>query len=146
MNELPHAFRAIYNQLSEDTALTALVGSRIFYGSAKEGAEYPCVVFQHISGLDSVTQGGQIRFATRPIFLIKAIGKGDSPLLPARVANAVDKAIETIDRQETIDGDTVTVQGCVRQEPFSLPDRNRDSGIMYQHVGAYYQFWVTPEE
>lgn len=141
MNELPHTIRAIFNQLSEDSGVTDLVENRIYYGMAGEGSEYPCVVFSHVAGTEGILADGT-RFNTRPIFLIKAVSEGHSALLAARIANAVDKAIEPINREETVDDDVVRIEGCIRQEPASMTERNRDSGVTYQHIGAYYQFFV----
>lgn len=64
---------AVYSRLSNFTALTALVGTRIFFIQMPQGVAYPAVVFQRITTARPSAMGSDIGIA-RARFQVSVFG------------------------------------------------------------------------
>ena len=128
----------IYEALAADGQLAAVVGSRIFADVAPQDAAMPQVIFQmQAAQPDSVGVGGT-RILTNGLWLVKAIDQTES------YAGLLKTAADRIDTVlHGLVGDTVswvTVDNCVRQEPFRMAEDD-PSGRQYRHLGGLY--WVV---
>jgi hypothetical protein len=144
-NEMYPTAQAILAQLSESEDLVALVGTRIHRNIITKQTEdpdevmYPCVVFYRMGGMDTVVQDGT-RQATRPVYRIIGVCEGDDDTPAARVANQIDKAIQTIDRESVFEDDTFIVSGCVREQPIDYS--SVEDTIRYHYIGGEYRLFV----
>lgn len=127
---------AIYSVLKAGTALiTALGGTHIYREQVPQtNGEYPCVVIQRMSGLDTNTSP---RRDKRYIYMVKVI-----------VQNDLDKAEEIDDEIEDIlhDG-TLTIPDwgaywCKRRYTVQYREAAEGGNVFY-HVGAQYEIRIA---
>jgi Protein of unknown function (DUF3168) len=132
--ELPTAERWLYEALSGDSALTALVDDRIFEELGPAGSAYPFVTIQYLAAEDAVTVGAN-RVWVRAIYRVRATAKTDS-FRDAGLRAAADRIDAVLHRgQGEVTGEG-GVWACVRERPFRL----REPG--FRHLGAEYRLYV----
>lgn len=146
MGELTACGQYIVQQLSAQPALSGISAwseqvPEAAAGQAAQGqiVAFPCVLFSLLSGRDTVGAGGG-RLLTRPIYLIRAVGVGDSFAALQPLADAIDAALQgnSVNPPVTVGG--MTVRGAVRESARQYSDD--DAGVRYNHLGGEYQFFV----
>lgn len=131
------AAQFIYGKLSADTALTAVVSTRIYNQEAPQNATYPFVVFSFLSGIDYPIAGGG-RLWTNMLWLIEVVAKTSSfggDLKTA--AGRLDAALQATSGSVT-DG---AVSACVREEAFQLAEVG-PGGEQYRRLGGRYRIFA----
>jgi hypothetical protein len=125
----------LYTVLSGDTALAAVVGTRIYAYIAPEGAAMPYVVYQNQAGRD-VRGVGPLRIMANLLYVVKVIGATNSFGTLEVAANRIDAVLQAAS------GTNVrgTVIACVREQPFALVE-SLESG-QYRHLGGIYRLWA----
>jgi hypothetical protein len=123
----------IYGKLFGDSALTAIVGSRIYADSVPQSATRPYVLFQMLSGIDRRTVGPN-RLLTNLLYLVQVVAEstsyaGDMATAAKRIDAVLHAASGT-----TTDGSTYA---CVREEPFRLAERLADNTEIRRLGGRY---------
>lgn len=122
-------------KLTADSALAAVVSTRIYDGVAPAAATFPCVVFQNQSagGIDVVATGA-LRIMTDSLFVVKGIARTQSFMGDLKtIATRIDAALHGISGTAT-DG---TVIACVRERAFELIETT--DGVQYRHLGGVYR-------
>jgi hypothetical protein len=121
-----------YTLLANDAALQALVGNRVYSGTAPEGSAYPLVQFSFEGGRDVQEVAGH-PIMIDELYVVKAVGKGNrlDTLKPIyeRVHTLLQRASGTV-----ADGKVIA---CVRQTPIKYEEI--DNGITYRHLGGIYR-------
>ncbi len=126
---------AIYARLSNDTTLTSLGCTGIFYGVAPQGATSPFVTIQLADGEDTRVFGSRATIKQR--WLVKGWDEGNSHLRAKRLADRCDALL---DEYALVVGGG-TVMACRRIGP--LPDLvEDDDGIIYRQAGGRYEIEV----
>jgi hypothetical protein len=142
--ELVGADAFIYATLAGDTALAAIVGTRIYADVAPSlptPPTYPLVLFSLQSSRD-VVGIGTYRAMTTPTYLVRVIGKGGGFGAIQAAADRIDalltvRAVQSV----TIGGVTFSILGSVRERPFQRSEE--PEGILYRHLGGFYRLNVA---
>lgn len=92
MTSIMTAERWLYAKLSGDTGsggIVPLVSTRIYNGAAAQGAAYPLIVYQSLSGVD--VQGvGSTFIMENEIFSVKAITQAQTYATVETIANRIN--------------------------------------------------------
>jgi hypothetical protein len=132
--EAASAEEFIFDTLTGDTTLTGLIGGRVFNTQAVQGAAYPLVVYQWMSGQDYAAVGAE-RIWTNLLYLVKAIA--DNALYPDAIAARIDALLHRASGNVT----NGVVWSCTREQVIRLPDavagsQFRQSGAVYRLLAA----------
>ena len=126
----------LFNLLSNDAALTALVGNRIYADlEPQANTQYPICLWQwQASGMD-VRPVGKPFVAANLLYLIKAIDR--SFQFPQAV---MDRVTTLLDNSAGTIASGGQVLFCQREMPWRLTEV--DAGVTYKHVGATFRLLV----
>jgi hypothetical protein len=138
MDELARAEAWLYATLSADTALAALVGTRIFAESAPDKTVFPFVTFNWMAGHD-VNIIEQFRILTHALYLVKGIDEGRSITTLKSIADRIDAVLHG--KEQIVIGDA-TLLMCNREQPFSMAETT--DGKEYRHRGGQYRLLMQP--
>jgi len=131
------AAQFIYTKLAADSALTAIVGSRIYDQEAPQNATYPYVVFSFLSGVDLPVAGGG-RLWSNMLFLVEAVGHVSSFGGNLGTAAARIDAVLQASNGSVTDG---TISACVREENFRMVEEL--AGEQYRRIGGRYRIYAS---
>jgi len=138
MSEYQSAEKFIYTKLSASTALTALVGNRIYSELAiskpGEVIVYPHVVFMWGGGQDAKVMAGKSLFLDE-IYTVKIVGVGNNYNNIEAGAEAIQTALHN--QRGVVTGGQVLL--CQRQAPVKFVEV--DGGKIYRHLGATYRIF-----
>jgi hypothetical protein len=135
-NESMAAYQWIYSKLSADSALAALVGTRIYLRQADQGAGYPYVVILKLSGIDSNTISGD-RVMANLLFLVKGIAEGNNAGNALEAVNArIDTLLQKSRNQAVSKGQ---ILACTRESDFELLENDPKSAKQWLHLGGNYR-------
>lgn len=140
MNELYSLDRWLYNTLRNYAPLAALVGTRIYTEVASQDATHPLVVFGFNAGSDTITIGGESRILVRARYLVKAIARLENVAVASQVASRIDDALVAANGSVVVDGVTLQIQGCIREEMIRF--REVADPQSYIHVGGIYRIFA----
>lgn len=136
MNEVSRCRRFIYDALTADPDLAALVGTRIYADVAPEPS-WPAVVFGTISpGVDTTANGGT-RVLTNPLFLVRGISEGHGQTTLEQIADRIDAALQAAFGRV---GEDAYVAGIVRESTHDMPEMAE--GKLLRHLGGRYRVHV----
>ena len=124
---------AIFTKLS--TALTSLVGSRVYYQQAPTGATYPFAIFSKQSGTKTRAMGANA-FQSQ-VWLVKGVDRNTSATTVEAIAAAIDTALDL---------GTITVAGKTLADLHHVSDVDylETSGDQeYRHSGGNYRVVLT---
>ena len=138
MGEYASAEKFFFTKLSASTALTTLVGSRIYSEIAiskpGEALVYPLVVFMWGGGQDAKAMAGKSLFLNE-IYTVKIIGEGNSYASIEAGAVAIQTALHN--QRGAVTGGQVLF--CQREAPVKYVEP--DGGKIYRHLGATYRIF-----
>lgn len=121
----------LYDTLSSDAALTALVGDRVVGTLAPGDVPTPYVVF-FLSSASDVSAVPTIRIQVDAIYTVKAVGDGAAWGQVRDIAARVDELLHGVN--------TTTSNGqvsCVRQSIVQYAEVNQ--GTQYRHLGGLFR-------
>ena len=127
----------IYNRLSADAELVALVGGRIRNERPRDDDAFPVVVFQALSpGVDVLAR--TTRVMTDMVYQVKVISRVSSyvPLDP--IVARIDAALH--EQSGSVPG--LIVVGCWREGVIRYPEIA--DGVEYRHYGGRFRLLVHP--
>ena len=133
---------AIYSRLATDVAGTAtgtlgqLGATGVYRAVASQGSVEPYIVFNEQAGTDSYTF--RARDTRSLLYQVKAVGKGNSALVPAQMAERIDALLT--DAPLTLSGWTNI---RLRRES-DVEYVQIENGMQYHHLGGLYRVDVTP--
>jgi hypothetical protein len=135
-SETDIAARYIYSKLTASSAITAIVGSRIFEGVAPQGTTAPWIVYSSLAPTDTYAIGA-IRIMTRDQWLVRAVAQtasfgGDIGTL----ADAIEAALHGTDGTSGAVTGGYTVE-CYRLMPHRL--LQVDNGVQWRYKGGIYR-------
>lgn len=149
MNPLPNAEKFLKTTLGANAGVIALVGNRIYSRKSPEKpispntVVYPCVVFAQNSGMGSTSFGNDDnRTLEVPIYIVKAITKGDDLTVAHKIANAIHETLRTARGLVEWDGRSVNVQGVRLQEWIEYEEEDEE-GTTTNHVGATFRLFIS---
>ena len=145
MNEVQAARKGIYLALTEAAGVTALVGSRVYRSRPPQARStsdtvFPCIVFSFQAGSNVHASGADRRVVTRPLFLVKAVVRGEDEAPADAIANALDAALTGLSRIIAVGAQSYQVQACFQESPVDYVERTQ--GVEYMHVGGLYRLFV----
>lgn len=126
-----NADRWLYSTLSNDTALQALIGQRVYIDTAPEDAEYPFVSIQFVYGSPVSNMSVDLIFFDE-VWMVKAVGNGND----YTAIEAITSRITTILHKASGMG----VIGCAEEEIIRFPEIYQ--GEVYKHLGHYYRVYT----
>lgn len=127
---------AIYSTLAGTSAITDIVGTRIYSGMAKEGDARPCIIFNLIGGSDWQHSGGNGVAGSVMRFAIEGYADGES--YPHDLAAEIDQAL-TGQQIGVSDSATNWTVDFIRIRPISLAEHHsgkeiRRSGFVFEVI------------
>lgn len=148
-SELVGAIGFLDQRLTQDSTLQALVGYRIYLGSAPQTdpdtdqlPTYPLVLARMQSARNALGMPGA-RILTTIVFRVVAIGNSQDVGALARAASRIDSLLTvTTPTNITVDGVVYTVSGSIQLAPYERG--GVEDGIYYQQLGGDYQIHVQP--
>jgi hypothetical protein len=135
VNESREAAKWIYQSLTADSALVALVGARIYREVAPESATFPLVLFWSTGGSDLLGNDAA-RIWTEATFTIEAVCDGAS----ADKAEAIAARISALFDRASGATTTARILSCVRESPTDSIDQ--DGGTLYPRLGGSYRLQI----
>lgn len=139
MSELNAIDRWIYGTLTADTALAAVVGTRVYADQAPQttpAVTMPVVVFQWQGGADLMVIGG-VRVWTNAVYLIRGIDEAQT--WGGDLKTIADRIDAVLHRGSGTNADGV-VYAAVREQPFRMPETA--GGKSYRHLGGLYRIYA----
>jgi hypothetical protein len=134
MHELSRAEKWLYQALTADAALAAVVAGRVYAYQAPEKPTFPFVLFSFQAGADK--QGvGTSRVMTRPIYQVKAVGRDEVSDALQTAADRIDEVVGKAVRQ-AVDGFIFTAR---RVSPVAYAEPDKNSGRLFHHRGGLYR-------
>ncbi len=124
----------IFNKLSSDASLTAIVGSRIYADEPPYGATMPYVLIQFLSGVDRRIVGKK-RFFASMVYLVTVVMQTTSYGGNLKTAAERIDAVLHASSGATADG---TVFAVVREESFRMTER-LEGGVQVRRLGGRYR-------
>lgn len=126
----------LYTVLSGDTALAAVVGTRIYADVAPAGATFPYVVYQNQAGRD-VRGVGPTRIMANLLYVVRGVNATTTYTGALEtIANRIDAVLQAASGTNT----RGVVIACVREQPFKLAE-SLDTGE-YRNLGGIYRLWA----
>ena len=126
---------ALYERLSGDGPLEAVVGERIHHQRVPQGGTFPAVVFHKQAGTPQHTFAGGIK---NELWVVKAIDKSASASTAEQIAGLIESALH--DAPLSIDGhDHLYLR---RESDIDYPEQN--GADLYHHVGGVYRLYTEP--
>ena len=133
------AERWLYSKLSGDTGtggVATLVSSRIYNGIAAQGATYPLVVFQSMSGVD--VQGvGSTFIMENEVFSVKVVTQDRSYSTAETIANRINYLLHKASGTAT----GGVVLACVRQYVDKI--ETIEDGVQYKTIMQRYRIYTN---
>lgn len=138
MNELLAADEYVYKRLTEDTALNALIGVRVFEGKAPEGTPSPFIVFHTEAPSLRSGVGGRSIIFHRPLHVVQARTEGED----YSVLEPICERIQAVLHGEYV----ITLRGClvtgsVLENAIKRPVY--ESGQAWVVMGGRYRVFVS---
>jgi len=132
------AERFFRTKLSTLTALTSIVGTRIYSETAPRGAHYPVAVFRWQGGRDAAVVKGSSLFLDE-LYAVKMVCTGND-------YGPIEDAAEAI--HEALEGASGSVEGgkvvyCNREQPLKYTETV--DGVTYRHLGGIYRIYSQKE-
>lgn len=128
----------LYSTLAADSALAAVVGTRIYNTRRPTGSAFPLVIFQHQGGRD-LTMLGAVRVWSQLTYLVRGIVE----VFDANEQGSFEGSAKTIaDRIDAVlhgksgTNGSGTVYTCVRDQTFQLVETV--DGRQFRHLGGIY--------
>lgn len=123
--------RLIYERLTDDTQLAAIVGNRVYSLQAPDGATLPYVVFRLRSPQNTNGIGGRVILTKAPYSAVVS-GEGDSLI-------ALEPAAERL--VALLQGNFGDIGGV-----FTAPLAYNETfdGKSYRHLGGLFDFYASP--
>ena len=146
-NELIGAFNWLVNRLTGDSALTAIVGARVWAEFAPDvdpatdaRPAYPFVLF-HLQAAEDVRGVSTVRVLTRPLLCVKVLGQAPYEDLQA-AADRIDAVLHAAPGSTfSFGGDTYTVAACLRERPLAYSEFPAP-GVRISHLGGLYRVTI----
>lgn len=134
--EAPAAEEFLYNTLTGDATLMALVPGGVWNTQADEGSGYPLVLYQFMSGIDYAAVGA-VRIWANMLYLVKVVADSAD----FSVMNSAIARIDTLLHRASGSVADGTVWSCTREQVVRLPDQvaNRQ----FRQAGATYRLYAT---
>ncbi len=135
-NELGAAELFLKGTLGANATVLALTRGGIFSGSAPRGATPPFVIFSFMSAPDGELVNAK-RISTRPLYLVRAVGRTGqlSDLQP--LADAIDAALQGSDGYYG----GFRIAQCTREDAYTLTEATEE--IPWKHLGGYYRLYIS---
>lgn len=121
-----------------DTALSGLVGGRIYNQQAPQGAVRPFIIYAYQGGADLGAIGQDQRILVRPLYLVKVVSEGNSFAAGAAVMDAADELLYALRGTVTFNGKVYRILGMYRETPIRYVEMQSD-GKRLNHVGGSYR-------
>lgn len=125
----------IYQTLTADSTLAALIGTRVHMGKVPAGGQLPAVIMRYVSG-SYLRIVGPTRVWAEMMFDVKVVIKGTStgPIEP--IVNRIDDLLDAA--AGAVNG--ATVEECTAIAPIELPVY--EGGVDYVQLGNEYRLRV----
>lgn len=137
MAELNAIDKFLYDQLAGDSALTDVVGQRIYGEMAPDEAAFPYVVYQFLTGNDLAVINGT-RIWSNCTYMVKAIDEAQSYEGDLKTAAG---RIDAVLHKQSGSNANGTVYSSVREQPYRMLEP--DQGRQFRHLGGIYRILAS---
>jgi len=138
ISEAPRVEQWLFSVLTGDTALAAAIGARVYVGAAPNTATFPLVIFAQISPGDDLRGVGPVRVWGEPLYVVKAVGQGQSVQSLAPLADRIDAVLHAVSGTVS-DG---RIHFCERERGFRRTEVIGDQ--FFQHLGGEHRVGAGP--
>jgi hypothetical protein len=135
------AERFIYQVLSADAPLVAIVGTKIARGLLPQGTVPPYCLFSFMAGVMRNAIPGTIAVMVPLLYLVKGVTQGNSALQAFDIEDRIDAALGSNNGTVTLSGVTWQVGPWVKETHVEY-DEVTPEGTRLVHAGAQYRAWV----
>jgi len=140
INEITRCEQWLYQTLTADTSVTAIVGPRIYAGvMPPEIDDYPALVFQWLAPVDDLHTLGPVRTWAASRYLVKGICEGRSALPLQSLMDAVDRTLYSAQSG----GTDATIHYCRGIRPFRLT--TYENTRYFQQIGREWEIAVSAQ-
>lgn len=126
-----NADRWLYTTLTNDTALQALIGKRVYIDTAPENVEYPFVILQAVYGSPVANMQVDI-IMDDEVWMVKAVGEGNSYISLEPIVERIKALLHKTSGTGVI--------GSVREEVIRFSEIYQ--GETFKHLGHYYRIYT----
>jgi hypothetical protein len=126
-------------RLAADSALTAVVGTRLYGELAPQATATPFVVWQLVDVDDVVGATAATRIMVTSTWAVKAVA--DAATFAGPLATAADRIDAVLHAAVGGAAGDATVWTAVRERPLRLVEV--DDGVTWRHLGGIYRIWAT---
>lgn len=138
ISESPRVEKWLFQVLTGDATIAAAIGTRVYVGAAPNTASFPLVIYAQISPGDDLRGVGPVRVWGSPLYVVKAVDKGQSVQGLATLADRIDAVLHAVSGTTT-DG---RIHFCERERGFRRTEVIGDQ--FYQHLGGEYRVGAGP--
>lgn len=132
--------RWLYATLTADASLTAITGGQVYFDSVPDTATVPYVYITNSDMRDLKGTGPNI-YATRAHYAVRCVAETPPGGLTTALINAAERIHTVLHAGSGSNADGSTI-ACVREQPFSMTERDPATGRPYRHLGGIYRIWV----
>jgi len=134
LDEITRIEQWIRTVLVSDPTLNSMVNGRVYAALAPASVDsYPMIVFSLLAPGDVLLGGGGVTIWNKPVYLIKAITKGDRVLPLQSVVDRMHAVLHAARGGVT----GVAIDKCIRLRSFRMT--TREAGNTYHHLGGEYE-------
>lgn len=140
VDEIEQAKKWIYDSLSGNSEITAVVSTRIYSDYVPEppaNRTYPYVLYNFMGGTD-IDGLGTFRLATQPLFQIREVIEGR----PTTAARKVAKRIDDVLRIAVYQPSGEFYFTARREQPVNRVEYDSATGKNYTNLGGLYRLFI----
>lgn len=127
----------IYATLAADSAISALIGTRIYEGPAPQTTAYPFIRYDQQSTLDVRGATEATRIMVNELWLIRAVAETES--YQGNLATLADR-IDALFQNTNGSATGAVVFNSAREFAMRMPED--EQGISYRHLGGIYRIYA----
>jgi hypothetical protein len=135
---IQQAKKWIYDILAADSALTAIVSTRIYADRVPPSPTFPYVLYNTMAGTD-IQAVGTVREATNAIFQIRVVSFG----APDANARKADYRIDQVLRGSVSQTSGDFRFTSWRTDVIDRPEYDQLQNRQYHNLGGLYRLWIT---
>jgi hypothetical protein len=130
----------IRDRLAADTTLWTLIGGRFYTRPAPGGTAAPYVIATFLSSVDRNALRA-VRLYSQALYLVRVVTTDPNTTTADTIADRIDTAL--VQQLGTVAAQSIYI-GIVQREEAIRYEEVSPSGVVHQHTGARYRFWVEP--
>lgn len=140
IDEIEQAKKWIYDSLSGNAEITAVVSTRIYSDYVPEppaSRVFPYLLYEYLGGMD-VDALGTSRLLSKPLFQIRVVTDGRPTTTTRKVAKRIDDILRIAVHQSS--GEFFFT--ARREQPVNRAETDTATGKKYHNLGGLFRLWI----